>query len=135
MNDMGPALRRRQSRPPATVPDALTAVDAATDAAGATVTFVALAANGDAITGYTVTARPAAPRTLCRPHRRATSPASPTAPPTPSPSRPLNGVGTGPASTPSSDVVPAGVPAAPSDVTASRERFGDDHLHRAELER
>ena len=120
VNDMGAgAPSSPVSATPATVPDAPTAVDAVRTDAGATVSFVAPAANGDAITGYTVTAQPGGTQTPC-----AASPCEVTGLTNGTAYTftvtATNGVGTGPASTPSSDVVPAGVPAAPSDVTASR---------------
>ena len=115
---------------PSRVPDAPTGVSASPGDSSAIVTWTAPAANGSAISGYTVTAidqtTPAnggqvvtgtsSPATVSGLTNGDTYTFEVSA---------TNGVGTGPVSAPTSPVTPATVPNAPTGVAASPDQFSD----------
>ena len=103
--------------PPMTAPSAPTGVTATRGDGSAQVSWVAANPNGSAITGYTVTGSPAGSCTTTGTTCAITGLTNGTS--YTFTVAATNGVGTGPASTPSAPVVPAGLPGAPADVTAT----------------
>ncbi len=114
----GPASSASTAVTPAAVPGAPTGVSATAGDGVASVSFTApVSDGGSAITGYTVTAYPGGATTSC-----SISPCTVTGLTDGTPYTflvsAINAVGTGPSSTPSTAVTPAGLPGAPTEVSA-----------------
>ncbi len=114
----GPASSASTAVTPAAVPGAPTGVSATASDGVASVSFTApVSDGGSAITGYTVTAYPGGATTSC-----SASPCTVTGLTDGTPYTflvsAINAAGTGPSSTPSTAVIPAGLPGAPTGVSA-----------------